>query len=258
MSFHAHAISPGRRAAFVVLLALLTSACNDKPSKSEAEGLIAKYVAFRAPKTVRVPRRIVLRSAGYASSYSKLRLDWDDFAQIDWVTQSMEQMHVVRVADNARMATGPSESYDHYIDVYPTPEALESGDFVEDEDDPPPTPWGPPNKVPGWKVAVAHRKLDGVTEILDHTATTETVVRGQAVAYFDFKWVATKSGFAYDQATSEFASLRRGPWAAARQLNIDSRIPLRAKALFFQDKNGRWYVRAMECGRCGGFDPVRD
>jgi hypothetical protein len=272
-----------RRTSAVVMLASLSvlGACGDKPSKAEAERLITQYAKFKIPKTVRVPKRIVV-APGYGNfSHSGLHLRPEDWQQIDWVTHSLDAGHYVSVVDNARPSAssstaptfasssndedGPTtyyrppsheDTYEHYIDVRLTPDAEQSGDFVEDDDDPEPGFYNLPSpKTPGWKLVVARRKLEGIVEILDFSATTETVLRGNAVAYFDFRWVPTTAGSLFDQGSDAFAHLDQASWANARQMmKLDSRVPQRAKVYFNRVEKGRWIVKGMECGRCGYFD----
>ena len=258
------------------VLAFASACGGDHPSKSEAERLIRQYSRFQIPKTVRIPRRIVL-AQGYGNARPSLHLKPEDWQYIDWVTHSLNAAGYVNIVDNARpMSFGmnmslpryqdPSDedyqrpshedSYEHYIDVRLTPQGEQSGDFAEDDDDPEPGLYNlPPARTPGWKLIVARRKLEGIVEILDKSASKETVLPGNAVAYFDFKWVPTSTGTLFDQGSDAFTHLSLQSGSNARQMmKLDSRLPQRAKVFFNRVEKGHWIVKGMECGRCGYFD----
>src|SRR5690349_6052241 len=96
--------SHARRKHIVVMFAVLIamSACGgDHPSTSEAERLIRQYGRFQIPKTVRIPRRIILAS-GYGNARPSLHLKPEDWQYFDWVTQSLNGAGFVTIVDNAR------------------------------------------------------------------------------------------------------------------------------------------------------------
>ena len=250
-----HSRSPVlRRAAATLSLAVLATACGDKPSKQEAERLITQYPLFKTPKTARIPQRIVLGMA-YGNSHPGLQLTNEDWLNVDWVTHALSTARYVRVVDNARPMAMNDDSYEHFINVALTAEGQQTGDFVDDEDDPEPG-WGnlPPSRTPGWKVAIARRKLEGIVELLDKNTSTERILPGNAVAYIDFKWIPTTTGVLFDQGGDDINRLGLQAAANARQFfKLDSRLPLRAKVYFNRVEKGRWMVKGMECGRCGWF-----
>ena len=260
-----------RRATLVVMLATLPVACSDQPSAAELERLITHDARFTTPKTWRVPRRMILASR-YGTTHGALHLTDQDWASVDWVTHALDRNHFVKVVDNATpMAsssprivadTSPTwdtmknESYEHYIDVSLTTEAERSGDFTEDDDDPEPGYANlPSSRTPGWRLAIARRKFERVVQVLDNSATTETVLPGNAVAYFEFRWMPTATGALFDQGGDAITQLDQMSWSNARQLfRFDSRLPQRAKVYLNRVEKGHWIVKGMECGKCGWFN----
>jgi len=259
------------RCPLVVMLAILSTGCGDKPSSAEVERLVTHDWRFTTPKSARIPRRIAL-AMRYGTSHPALHLSQQDWVSVDWVTHALYVNRFVRLADNAYAsgernifrqrdtssygASLDDDAYEHMIDVRLTPEAEQSGDFTEDDDVPEPgMGYLPASRTPGWKLAVARRKFERVVEVLDKSATTETVLAGNAVAYFEFRWVPTAAGALFDQGGDAIGHLDQTSWSNAKQFfKLDSRVPQRAKVYLNRVEKGRWIVKGMECGKCGWFD----
>ena len=233
------------RAALLLGLALSMAACSDRPSEEEATKLIAAYPAFANPKTVRLPSRITVR--GYQMS------GWDNTAiekgdsRVSWVMQSLEIGQRINVVHTVSNPTGISAA-DHLYDIRPTDESMKTGDFTEDEGEA--FASYNVNNTPGWVVSVGRRRLTKITRILDKSATTETVLPGNAVVEFEFTWVPTVTGSIFDQGSDEIESLSGIAYRGAKALQMDSRITWGARAYLNRTVKGRWMVTGWRCGRC--------
>ena len=227
------------------LLLPLLSCGYPRPSKEKVGDALARSNAFSDPKTVRVSRRVDARTG---SSMGAGPLDDRQLAKIE---SELAILHANKLVDIQDVyAPDGDGGYTHIITVQPSADApadlfVEVDEAAED--------WNMARHTPGWRVAIAHRKLIAVTQILDSSSPeAERLSPGFVLASVDFRWVPTEIGKLFDQGLPEFDELpnelQRGLTYAAQ---LDSRRTFGGRAWMTQGREGKeWKVTLFQCQRC--------
>jgi hypothetical protein len=106
--------------------------------------------------------------------------------------------------------------------------------------------------VPGWRVALAHRELVRVIDVITpDDPTADRLSPGYVQANFEFKWIPTEVGAYFDMGSASYDELsdeqqRAVKWAGS----LDSRKVYAARAWLRRDKEQKWTVTGINCARC--------
>src|SRR5215216_2674976 len=186
------------------LLLPLLSCGYPKPSKEKVSEVLARSTGFSEPKTVRVSRRIDARTE---PSMGAGPLDDRQLAKIESEVAILHANKLVDIQDS--YAPGGDGGYVHVITIQPSADAP-ADLFAEIDEASGEEAWRSVRHTPGWRVAIAHRKIVAVTEILGaDSPTAERLSPGFVQASVEFRWVPTEIGKLFDQAAPEFEELPR-------------------------------------------------
>ena len=228
------------------LLLPLLSCAYPRPSADAVEKALGRASTYVEPKTILVPRRIEAFTDGSAGGGP---LDDHHLAKIDAALAILHVNHLVEIQDV--YGPGGDGGYLHIVTVSPAADAP-PGLFTEVDEATVEDRFGPRvRRTPGWRIALAQRKLVGISQILDSgSPAADRLSPGYVLVGFEFRWIPTSAGKLFDQAAPEFddlpADLRIATMYAG---DLDSHRTFAGRAWMTRDKNGAWKVTLFDCPR---------
>ena len=229
------------------LLLPLLSCAFPKPSAEEVGKALARSGPFVEPRTAIVPRRIDTRTD---PSLGSGPLDDRQLSKVDGVLAILHMNKFVELEDV--YAPDGDGGYRHVITVRPAADAPPAL-FTEVDEASTDQEWSRVRRTPGWRVALGHRKLIGVTQVLDSSSpAADRLSPGYVLASVDFKWVPTEVGEHFDQSSPAFDELPRELQIGATYAgDLDSGRTFSGRAWMTRGKEGKeWRVTLFQCQRC--------
>jgi len=236
------------RSQIALFLWLPLVACgSSKPSQKDVAEALKVSSQFTPPKTALVWKELYVRTgedAGGGALNNKL------LSKVDGVLPILRANELVAIEDQA-VSSGDG-GYMHMMRITPTDAGVATKAFLETDEQPPPDPYSHERRVAGWKVALAHRELVRVIDILTAgDPLADKLSPGYVQANFEFKWVPTEVGALFDQASTSFDDLSEEDQRAAKWAGkLDSRQTYGARAWLHKDKELKWVVTGINCPRC--------
>jgi hypothetical protein len=234
------------------LLLPLLSCGYPRPSRAAVTEALGRSSAFTEPKTILVSRRLDARTD---PSMGGGALDDRQLAKIESELAVLRANGLIDIQD----VYGPSDDggYSHIITVQPAADAP-AGLFTPVDQPSGDEEWKPVRRTPGWRVAIAHRKLVSVTEVLDpNSPTAERLSPGFVQASVEFRWTPTTVGELFDQGGSAFEEMPRPLQVAVVYAgDLDSRRTYAGRAWMTRGREGKeWRVTLFQCQRCTATQP---
>ena len=234
------------------LLLPLLSCGYPKPSKDQVTEILNRSAGFGEPKTVRVSKRLEVRTdEGMGGG----PLDDIQLAKIESEMAILHANKLIELQD--AYAPDGNGGYMHVITAQPAADAPAEL-FTETDEAAEGDMWRGARHYPGWRVAIAHRKVIAVTEILDpNSPTAERLAPGYVQASVDFRWVPTDVGQLFDQASPAFDDLPRDfQVGLIYSGDLDSHRTYSGRAWMTRGREGKdWRVTLFQCQRCTASQP---
>ena len=250
MRTHRRLLTRARLGTFLLLPLL---ACGyPKPSKDDVVEILVRSPGFSEPKTVRVSRRIEVRTD---PSMGAGPLDDRQLGKLESEVAILHANNLLDIQD--RYAPDGEGGYAHIIDIQPSANA--PADLFSEIDEPVNEDrFRRMRQTPGWRVAIAQRKIIGVTEILDpNSPNAERLSPGFVQVSVDFRWVPTDVGRLFDQASPAFDELPRELQVGLVYAgDLDSHRTYSGRAWMTRGREGKeWKVTLFQCSRCTATQP---
>jgi hypothetical protein len=236
------------RSPIALLLWLPLLACGgSKPSHKDVAAALKASSQFTPPKAALVWKELYVRTgeeAGGGALNDKL------LSKVDGVLPILRANDLVAIEDQA-VSSGDG-GYMHMMRVTPTDAGVATKAFLGTDEQPPADPYSRERRVAGWKVALAHRELVRVLDIIAAgDPTADKLSPGYVQANFEFKWIPTEVGALFDQGSTSFDDLSEEDQRAAKWAGkLDSRKLYVGRAWLHKDKELKWVVTGINCTRC--------